>query len=489
MQKKNIKKVLILGSGGLKIGQAGEFDYSGSQAVKALKEEGIRVIVLNPNIATIQTDPGFADKIYFLPVNVHFASRIIEHEKPDGILLGFGGQTGLNVGLSLHKKGILKKYGVRVLGTPIETIRATEDRGLFAKKLHMIGVKTANSVAVTEVSTAEKEARRIGYPVMIRSAYALGGAHSGVVKNATELKHKLQEVFAHTSQVLIEEYLKGWKEIEYEVVRDSHDNCITVCNMENIDPMGVHTGESIVVAPSQTLSNKEYHFLRELSIQVIRHFRVVGECNIQFAIHPKTFDYRVIEVNARLSRSSALASKATGYPLAYVAAQVALGRSLSTLPNAITKVTSAFFEPSLDYIVLKMPRWDLQKFPKAHREIGSEMKSVGEVMAIGKSFEEVLQKALRMLSIGAEGFVANTNPRLAVQNYLREITFPTDRRIFAIAKAMQQGVSIKKIHALSYIDPWFLEKMKNIVNAEKYLKKNKLTAPRLRSLKQKGFFR
>ena len=470
------------------MGQAGEFDYSGSQAIKALKEEGIRIILINPNIATVQTDNGLADTVYFLPLTEYFATQVIEKERPDAILLSFGGQTALNLGLSLEKSGVLKKYNVRVLGTPVSTIRDTEDRDLFVKRLDEIGVKTARSHATTTVAEALQAAQEIGYPVMMRSGFALGGEGSGMVKNAAELSAKLPEVFRSTSQVLIEEYLGGWKEIEYEVVRDRADNCITVCNMENIDPMGIHTGESIVVAPSQTLSNAEYHNLREIAIKTIRHLGIVGECNIQYALHPGSSDYRVIEVNARLSRSSALASKATGYPLAFVAAKLALGHLLTDLRNSVTGKTTACFEPALDYLVLKMPRWDLAKFENAASCIGTEMKSVGEVMAIGRSFEETLQKALRMLNIGALGFTAQKNKKdFEVSDCLKEIQEPTTRRIFALAQAFREGESIEKIRALSKIDPWFLAKMQNIIEVEKELQRSKLTVDTMRRAKKAGF--
>jgi len=500
MNMKKLKKVLILGSGGLKIGQAGEFDYSGSQAIKALKEEGISVVLINPNIATVQTDPPrlaegsrgeagekLADTVYFLPLTEHFATQVIKKEKPDAILLGFGGQTALNLGLELEARGVLKKHNVKVLGTPVSTIRDTEDRDLFIKRLDEIGVHTARSFATKNVAEALKAGEEIGYPLMVRSGFALGGLGSGVVKSKDELKKKLTEVFAVAPQVLVEESLVGWKEVEYEVVRDRADNCITVCNMENVDPMGVHTGESIVVAPSQTLTNADYHMLREVAIKTIRHLGVVGECNIQYALHPKTGEYRVIEVNARLSRSSALASKATGYPLAFVAAKLALGYTLPELKNSITKTTSACFEPALDYLVLKMPRWDVSKFENAATKIGTEMKSVGEVMAIGRSFEEVLQKALRMVNIGADGFTAQRGRTFEIEDYLEQIKDPTTRRIFALAEALRRNVSVEKIHKLSNIDPWFLEKMKNIVTIEKSLKRNTLTRERLLEAKRAGF--
>lgn len=487
MNETKPKKVLLLGSGGLRIGQAGEFDYSGSQAIKALKEEGVSIVLMNPNIATVQTDKGLADAVYFLPLTEEFATKIIKKEQPDAILLSFGGQTALNLGLALEKSGVLEKYNVRVLGTPVSTIRDTEDRELFVKRLNEIDVKTARSFATNNIKDAERAAETIGYPVMVRAGFALGGEGSGLVKNQQELTKKLTEVFRSVPQVLVEEYLLGWKEVEYEVVRDSANNCITVCNMENIDPMGIHTGESIVVAPSQTLTNEEYHGLREIAIKTIRHLGIVGECNIQYALNPKTWDYRVIEVNARLSRSSALASKATGYPLAFVAAKLALGYTLTELKNSVTGITTACFEPSLDYLVLKMPRWDINKFENAQFKIGTEMKSVGEVMAIGRSFEEVLQKALRMLSIGADGFVAQRNGSLNVSNYIEEIENPTTRRIFALANALQKNVSVKKIAEISHIDPWFLQKMKNIVELEKELKKSSLNESLVRRVKRAGF--
>ena len=480
------KKVLLLGSGGLRIGQAGEFDYSGSQAIKALKEEGIKIVLMNPNIATVQTDDKLADNVYFLPLTREYATEVIKKEKPDAILLSFGGQTALNLGLELEAHGVLKKYGVRVLGTPTSAIRDTEDRELFIARLNEINVKTARSRATGSVDEALKAAEAIGYPVMMRSGFALGGEGSGVVKNADELAAKLAEVFRNVSQVLIEENLSGWKEVEYEVVRDKADNCITVCNMENLDPMGIHTGESYVVAPSQTLSNAEYHSLREIAIRTIRHLGIVGECNIQYALNPKTSDYRVIEVNARLSRSSALASKATGYPLAYVAAKLALGYKLTDIKNSVTGKTTACFEPALDYLVLKAPRWDLAKFDNAAPRIGTEMKSVGEVMAIGRSFEEVLQKALRMLNIGAGGFEPGRNaPPLA--QALEEIKHPTTRRMFALAETLRADVSVEKIHTLSHIDTWFLEKMANIVRIEREIKTKKLDKELLLRAKKAGF--
>ena len=482
------KTILLLGSGGLKIGQAGEFDYSGSQAIKAFKEEGVRVIVMNPNIATVQTDKGFADAVHFLPLTKEYAEQVIKSEKPDAIALSFGGQTALNLGLELEATGILKKYGVRVLGTSTATIRDTEDRGLFVKRLAEIGISTAKSFAVNNVAEAIKAAENIGYPLMMRSGFALGGEGSGTVRSRSELEAKTKEVFRSISQVLIEEYLGGWKEVEYEVVRDRADNCITVCNMENVDPMGIHTGESIVVAPSQTLSNSEYHHLREVAIKTIRHLGIVGECNIQYALNPQTAEYRVIEVNARLSRSSALASKATGYPLAFVAAKLALGFTLPELKNTVTQSTTACYEPALDYIVMKIPRWDLSKFESAVTTIGTEMKSVGEVMAIGRSFEEVLQKALRSLVIGADGFTAQSNGRFSIPDAEKEIKEPTTRRIFAIAQALRAGVSTAQIHEMSKIDLWFLEKMRHIIEIEQQLTKVKtLTEPLLRLAKENGF--
>ncbi len=480
---KKPKKVLLLGSGGLRIGQAGEFDYSGSQAIKAFKEEGIRVILMNPNIATVQTDERLADVVYFLPLTEKFATEVIRKERPDAIALSFGGQTALNLGLGLEKSGVLKKYNVRVLGTPVATIRDTEDRELFVKRLKQIDVKTARSRATSNVAEAKKAAEEIGYPVMVRSGFALGGEGSGVVRSEKELVAKLSEVFRNVPQVLVEEYLGGWKEIEYEVVRDCADNCITVCNMENFDPMGIHTGESIVVAPSQTLSNAEYHGLREIAIKTIRHLGIVGECNIQYALHPKTGDYRVIEVNARLSRSSALASKATGYPLAFVAAKLALGYTLPEIKNSVTKKTTACFEPALDYVVLKIPRWDLNKFENAAPRIGTEMKSVGEVMAIGRSFEEVLQKAIRMLNIPLDKKYLTGQ----VGAYVDEIEHPTSNRVHAIFGAMRKGVSVEKIHKLSSIDHWFLEKMKNIVEFERHLPRSHLGREMLLKAKKLGF--
>lgn len=471
--KNSVKKVLVLGSGALKIGEAGEFDYSGSQAIKALKEEGIAVILINPNIATIQTSKDLADKVFFLPVDFHFVEKVISQEKPDGILLAFGGQTALNCGLELHRKGILKKYRVRVLGTQPEVIQKTEDRELFNRELRKISVDVPKSVSCTSVKAGLKAAEKIGYPVLTRAAFALGGMGSGFAHSARELGPLLEKAFAASPQVLIEENLKGWKEIEYEVVRDRFDNCVTVCNMENMDPMGIHTGESIVVAPSQTLSNNEYHKLREIAIRTVRHLGVIGECNIQYALDPKSDRYRVIEVNARLSRSSALASKATGYPLAHVAAKLALGYSLPELKNAVTKVTTACFEPALDYLALKIPRWDLDKFQKVSHEISSEMKSVGEIMALGRSFEEVMQKGLRMLHVGLRGFTGNERLRVKSEHLKKELEVPTPKRILALCEAFRKGWATRKIAKLTGIDPWFLEKLRNIVSVEKKLSGNK----------------
>ena len=464
------KKVLLLGSGALKIGEAGEFDYSGSQALKALKEEGIYTVLINPNIATVQTSEGVADKIYFLPVTPFFVEKVIEKERPEGILLAFGGQTALNCGVALYKSGVLEKYNVRVLGTPVQAIIDTEDRELFVKKLDEINVKTIKSHAVENIEDAKKAAAELGYPIIVRAAYALGGLGSGFCDNEEELVQIAEKAFSFSPQVLIEKSLKGWKEIEYEVVRDRFDNCITVCNMENFDPLGIHTGESIVIAPSQTLTNSEYHKLRELAIRIIRHIGIVGECNAQYAFDPESEDYRVIEVNARLSRSSALASKATGYPLAFVAAKLGLGYGLFDLKNSVTKVTSAFFEPALDYVVCKIPRWDLGKFRGVDRELGSSMKSVGEVMAIGRTFEEALQKGLRMIGQGMHGFVGNKELEIPdVDKALRE---PTDKRIFVISKAMRAGYTLDQIHELTKIDRWFLQKLMNIVRTMQALEKN-----------------
>ena len=462
-----IKKVLLLGSGALKIGEAGEFDYSGSQALKALKEEGIETVLINPNIATVQTSENVADQIYFLPVTPYFVEKVIEKEHPDGVLLSFGGQTALNCGVNLYRNGIFEKYQVKVLGTPVQAIMDTEDRELFVRKLDEIHVKTIKSEAVESIEEARRAARVLGYPVIIRAAYALGGLGSGFCDNETELNVLAEKAFSFSPQVLVEKSLKGWKEVEYEVVRDRFDNCITVCNMENFDPLGIHTGESIVIAPSQTLSNSDYHKLRELAIRIIRHIGIIGECNVQYAYDPESEDYRVIEVNARLSRSSALASKATGYPLAFVAAKLGLGYGLFDLKNAVTKTTSAFFEPALDYVVCKIPRWDLGKFHGVARELGSSMKSVGEVMAIGRTFEEAIQKGLRMIGQGMHGFVENKELVIAdVDKALRE---PTDKRIFVISKAMRAGYTVDRIHELTKIDRWFLQKLQNIMNTSKEL--------------------
>ena len=456
-----IKKVLLLGSGALKIGQAGEFDYSGAQALKALKEEGVESVLINPNIATVQTSEGVADKVYFQPVTPEFVERVIEKERPDGILLSFGGQTALNCGVELYQKGVLEKYGVKVLGTPVQAIIDTEDRDLFVKKLDEIGVKTIKSQACNTREEVRQAAAELGYPVILRAAYALGGLGSGFCDNEAELEAQAEEAFSFSPQVLVEKSLKGWKEIEYEVVRDRYDNCITVCNMENFDPLGIHTGESIVVAPSQTLSNSEYHKLRALAIKIIRHIGIVGECNVQYAFDPNSEDYRVIEVNARLSRSSALASKATGYPLAFVAAKLGLGYGLFELKNSVTKTTSAFFEPALDYVVCKIPRWDLSKFHGVNHELGSSMKSVGEVMAIGRTFEESVQKGLRMIGQGMHGFVDNKAQH--VTDVPDALKHATDTRIFVIAKAMMMGYTVDQIHDLTKIDRWFLQKLKHII--------------------------
>ena len=485
----SIKKVLLLGSGALKIGEAGEFDYSGSQALKALKEEGIQTVLINPNIATVQTTEGIADRIYFLPVTPEYVERVIERERPDAILLSFGGQTALNCGVSLHKSGVLGKYGVRVLGTPVKAIIETEDRELFVKKLDEIDVKTIKSEAVTSIDDAVRAAEELGYPVIVRAAYALGGLGSGFCDDEKQLRALVEKALSFSPQVLIEKSLKGWKEVEYEVVRDRFDNCITVCNMENFDPLGIHTGESIVVAPSQTLSNEDYHLLRKLAIKIIRHIGIIGECNVQYAYDPMSMDYRVIEVNARLSRSSALASKATGYPLAFVAAKLGLGYGLFDLTNSVTRSTSAFFEPALDYIVCKIPRWDLGKFHGVNREIGSSMKSVGEVMAIGRTFEEVIQKGLRMIGQGMHGFIGNHPLRLDdLDKALRE---PTDKRIFAIAQAFFAGYTVERIHELTKIDRWFLEKLYNIFLTQKELetfdKAEDIQPELMRRAKSQGF--
>ncbi|MGA2363194.1 MAG: carbamoyl-phosphate synthase (glutamine-hydrolyzing) large subunit [Candidatus Aminicenantales bacterium] len=481
-------RVLILGSGALKIGEAGEFDYSGSQAIKALKEEGLEVVLVNPNIATIQTSEHLADRVYFLPVTPYFTEQVIAREKPDGILLSFGGQTALNCGVALSRSGVLRKHKVPVLGSPMEAIEKTEDRELFNRALAQCRLKTPRGIAVRTVEAGLRAAGSIGYPVMARVAYALGGKGSGMSATPRELREALRKAFASAPQVLIEEYLAGWKEIEYEVVRDRADNCITVCNMENFDPMGIHTGESIVIAPSQTLTNEEYHRLREISIRTVRHLGIVGECNIQFALNPRNGDYRIIEVNARLSRSSALASKATGYPLAFIAAKLVLGHLLPDLPNSITRVTSACFEPALDYLVVKIPRWDLKKFGRVSKKIGSEMKSVGEVMAVGRSFEEAIQKAARMLQIGMYGLVTNEN--YSFENLEKELRHPTDERLFGIAEALKKGMAVQRIHELTRIDRWFLYKIKNIVDCEAKLRARKLGGlppDLLLEAKRKGF--
>jgi len=489
MEKENIKKVLLLGSGALKIGEAGEFDYSGSQALKAMKEEGIETVLINPNIATVQTSEGFADKIYFLPVTPYFVEQVIAKERPQGILLAFGGQTALNCGVELQRSGILAKYNVKVLGTPVKAIEETEDRELFVKKLDQIGVKTIKSQAVNTTDEAIAVAHELGYPVIVRAAYALGGLGSGFCDNDTELRALAEKALSFSPQVLVEKSLKGWKEVEYEVVRDRYDNCITVCNMENFDPLGIHTGESIVVAPSQTLSNDDYHFLRALAIKIIRHIGIVGECNVQYAYDPESMDYRVIEVNARLSRSSALASKATGYPLAFVAAKLGLGYGLMDLRNSVTKDTSAFFEPALDYIVVKLPRWDLGKFQNVSRQIGSSMKSVGEVMAIGRTFEEAIQKGLRMIGQGMHGFVENKD--IEITDVDEALKAPTDKRIFVIAKAMNMGYTVDCIHELTKIDRWFLYRLKHIMDISHSLEQidrlEDLTEKLLRTAKQNGF--
>lgn len=489
MKNPTIKKVLLLGSGALKIGQAGEFDYSGSQALKALKEEGIETVLINPNIATVQTSEGVADKIYFLPVTPFFVERVIERERPQGILLSFGGQTALNCGVELYKAGTLDQYNVQVLGTPVQAIMDTEDRDLFIKKLDEIGVKTIKSQPAESMEAARRAAKELGYPLIVRAAYALGGLGSGFVDNDKELEEVCEKAFSFSPQVLVEKSLKGWKEIEYEVVRDKYDNCITVCNMENFDPLGIHTGESIVVAPSQTLSNKDYYFLRELSIKIVRHIGIVGECNVQYAYDPDAMDYRVIEVNARLSRSSALASKATGYPLAFVAAKLGLGYGLFDLKNSVTKTTPAFFEPALDYIVCKIPRWDLSKFQGVSHKIGSSMKSVGEVMAVGRTFEEAIQKGLRMIGQGAHGFVGNKE--LVVPDVDKSLLEPTDDRIFIISKAMRAGYTVDRIHELTKIDRWFLDKLAGIVTTYQEMGKvdriEDLDEDLLRLAKQQGF--
>lgn len=488
MKDESIKKVLILGSGALKIGEAGEFDYSGSQALKALREEGVSTVLINPNIATVQTSEGVADQIYFLPVQPYFVERVIAKERPDGILLSFGGQTALNCGVELDRTGVLKKYGVRVLGTPVKAIMNTEDRELFVERLDEINVKTIKSEACENIQQARAAAKTLGYPVIVRAAYALGGLGSGFADNEEELNTLCEKAFSFSPQVLVEKSLKGWKEIEYEVVRDRYDNCITVCNMENFDPLGIHTGESIVIAPSQTLTNSEYHKLRALSIKIVRHIGIVGECNVQYAFDPQSEDYRVIEVNARLSRSSALASKATGYPLAFVAAKLGMGYGLFELKNSVTKTTSAFFEPALDYVVCKIPRWDLSKFRGVDKELGSSMKSVGEVMAIGRNFEEAIQKGLRMIGQGMHGFVENKELQIPdLDAALRE---PTDKRVFVISKAMHKGYTVNQIHDLTKIDRWFLNKLKHIIDIDEALKRrniNTLDKELLREAKVYGF--
>lgn len=488
MKDENIKKVLLLGSGALKIGEAGEFDYSGSQALKALREEGIETVLINPNIATVQTSEGVADQIYFLPVQPYFVEEVIKKERPDGILLSFGGQTALNCGVELYRNGILDKYNVKVLGTPVQAIIDTEDRELFVEKLDEIGVKTIKSEACENMEQARKAAAELGYPVIIRAAYALGGLGSGFADNEEELVKIAEKAFSFSPQVLVEKSLKGWKEIEYEVVRDRYDNCITVCNMENFDPLGIHTGESIVIAPSQTLTNSEYHKLRALAIKIIRHIGIVGECNVQYAFDPQSEDYRVIEVNARLSRSSALASKATGYPLAFVAAKLGMGYGLFELKNSVTKTTSAFFEPALDYVVCKIPRWDLSKFRGVDKELGSSMKSVGEVMAIGRNFEEAIQKGLRMIGQGMHGFVENRE--LEIEDIDAALREPTDKRVFVISKAMHKGYTVDQIHELTKIDKWFLEKLQHIIDIDEAMKKcniNTLDKELLRTAKVYGF--
>ena len=488
MKDEKIKKVLLLGSGALKIGEAGEFDYSGSQALKALREEGIETVLINPNIATVQTSEGVADHIYFLPIQPYFVERVIQKEQPDGVLLSFGGQTALNCGVELEKTGIFAKYGVKVLGTPVAAIMNTEDRELFVEQLNEIDVKTIKSEACENVEEARKAASTLGYPVIVRAAYALGGLGSGFADDEVELNKLCEKAFSFSPQVLVEKSLKGWKEIEYEVVRDCYDNCVTVCNMENFDPLGIHTGESIVIAPSQTLTNSEYHKLRALSIKIVRHIGIVGECNVQYAFDPKSEDYRVIEVNARLSRSSALASKATGYPLAFVAAKLGLGYGLFELKNSVTKTTNAFFEPALDYVVCKIPRWDLSKFHGVDKELGSSMKSVGEVMAIGRNFEEAIQKGLRMIGQGMHGFVENKE--LKINDLDAALREPTDKRVFVISKAMHKDYSVDQIHNLTKIDKWFLEKLKHIIDIDEALKKqniNTLDRDLLREAKVYGF--
>ncbi len=485
----SIKKVLVLGSGALKIGEAGEFDYSGSQALKALREEGIFTILINPNIATVQTSEGVADKIYFLPVTPYFIEKVIEKEKPEGILLSFGGQTALNCGIELYKSGTLEKYNVKVLGTPVQSIIDTEDREIFADNLRKINIKTPRSIAVTSIDDALKASETLGFPIIVRAAFTLGGQGSGFCYNREELLKLAGTAFSYSSQILVEESLKGWKEVEYEVVRDCYDNCITVCNMENFDPLGIHTGESIVVAPSQTLTNREYHKLRSISIEIVRNVGIVGECNVQYALDPNSEDYRVIEVNARLSRSSALASKATGYPLAFVAAKLALGYGLHELKNSVTRTTTAFFEPALDYIVVKIPRWDLNKFTGVSKEIGSSMKSVGEIMAIGRTFEEAIQKGLRMVGQGTHGFVGNTD--IEFSDIDKSLSAPTDMRIYSIASAFEAGYTVDQVHELTKIDNWFLVKLKSIYDHMVYLKTfsqvEDIPVELMKATKQKGF--
>lgn len=486
--KKRLRKVLLLGSGAIKIGEAGEFDYSGSQAIKALKEEGLEVVLVNPNIATIQTSDFLAEQVYFVPVTPYFVEKIIEKEKPEAMMVSFGGQTALNCWLAMWKQGLLEKHKVEVLGTPVESVEITEDRGLFNQALSEAGLKTPRGIAVSSIEEGLEAAEKIGFPVMIRAAFALGGKGSSLCYKKDELKEKLRIALSESSQVLIEEYLEGWKEIEYEIIRDEADNCLAICNMENIDPMGIHTGESIVVAPSQTLTNTEYHRLREIAFRAVRRLKIIGECNIQYALNPKNGDYRIIEINARLSRSSALASKATGYPLAFMAAKLMLGYTLPELKNTVTRATTACFEPALDYITVKIPRWDLKKFARVSRKIGSEMKSVGEVMAIGRSFEEALQKAIRMLQVGMYGFVGNEN--YSFQNLEKELAHPTDERIFGIAEAFKKGWSVEKVAGLTKIDPWFLHKMKVLVEMEKQLRGlnlSSLPAELLLEAKRKGF--
>ena len=471
MNVKKYKKILLLGSGALKIGEAGEFDYSGSQALKALKEEGIHTVLVNPNIATVQTSEGIADTIYFLPVTPYFIERVIKKERPDGIMLSFGGQTALNCGVALYEKGVLRDYNIEVLGTPVQAIMDTEDRELFSERMHEIGVHTISSEACEDIEHAREAAKKLGYPVIIRAAYALGGMGSGFCDNEEQLNALCERAFSFSPQVLVEKSLKGWKEIEYEVVRDKYDNCITVCNMENFDPLGIHTGESIVVAPSQTLTNSEFQKLRDIAIRIVRHIGIVGECNVQYALDTQSEDYRVIEVNARLSRSSALASKATGYPLAFVAAKLGMGYGLHELKNSVTQTTSAFFEPALDYVVCKIPRWDLSKFAGVSREIGSSMKSVGEIMAIGRTIEEAIQKGLRMIGQGMHGFVENKE--LVIPDIDKSLREPTDNRIFVISKAFRAGYTIDEIHDLTKIDKFFLHKLRNIIDTAEELEEGK----------------